>query len=371
MNTFRSGNAAMRPSLFQCRMTQPSGIELRWRQIAKGFFPAMLLLALVVEPSFANPYLARAGEKRLHLRIATCAVSGGFAHLYAALENNLFVKYGFRMEHVFIRGSEPALSALAAGEIHFLYCAGEATLPAMASGMDIKLVATPLVKPPHVLVTRKGIRRVEDLQGKTLGVGRAGDLSDRLSRALVKKLNVPDVKIRAIGGSQTERYQSLAADIVQGVVITPPLDVRAKIEGFHIAYRLIDLDIPFVYSSVHTASNTVRKQPEVVQRMVAAFAESIRFVDQNPVKAKSAISKVMRVKDPESLQVAYDVYTKEIVDRRMMVPENAVADTIERTRKGGNMIKRKPEDLYDQRFTTQLEKGGFLKELWGAEVPVR
>ncbi|HSQ12620.1 MAG TPA: hypothetical protein VLM90_06365, partial [Candidatus Deferrimicrobium sp.] len=41
----------------------------------------------------ANPYIAKPGEAPLRLRIATCAVSGGFMHLYAALENGLFNKY--------------------------------------------------------------------------------------------------------------------------------------------------------------------------------------------------------------------------------------------------------------------------------------
>ncbi len=47
-------------------------------------------------PVLANPYLAKPGERSTHIRIATCAVSGGFAHLYTALENRLFDKYGFQ-----------------------------------------------------------------------------------------------------------------------------------------------------------------------------------------------------------------------------------------------------------------------------------
>ena len=97
-------------------------------------------------------------------------MSGGFAHLYTALENNLFDKYGFKVEHVFIRGSGPALDALMADEIQFLYCAADATLPRLAAGIEVKLVAAPLVKLPYVLVTRKEIRRMDDLKGKALGV---------------------------------------------------------------------------------------------------------------------------------------------------------------------------------------------------------
>jgi ABC-type nitrate/sulfonate/bicarbonate transport system substrate-binding protein len=326
-------------------------------------YAAAAMIAVPASVS-ANPYLAKQGERPINVRIATCAVSGGFAHLYTAIENKLFEKYGFKLEHVYIRGSGPSLAALVADEIQFLYCAADATMPALASGVDVKLVAAPLVKLPYVLVTRKEIRSMEELKGKALGVARAGDLSDRLSRAMVRKFNVPDVTIRPIGGSQSERYQAMAANIVQGVVITPPLDVRAKNDGFNVVYRLIDLDIPFIYSSLHATSRSVRDRPEMVQRMVAAFAEAINFVDKNPVKAKGAIGKVMRVKDEEALQVSYNVYTKDIVDRRMIVPGAAVNDSVELLRATGTQVKRKAEDLYDNSFVNHLEKQGFLTELW-------
>jgi ABC-type nitrate/sulfonate/bicarbonate transport system substrate-binding protein len=314
--------------------------------------------------TYANPYLAKPGERHMSVRIATCAVSGGFTHLYTAVDNNLFDKYGFKVEQVYVRGSGPSLAALAADEIQFLYCAADATLPSLAAGVDVKLVAAPLVKLPYVLITRKEIRRMEDLKGKALGVARPGDLSDRLSRAVVKKFNIPDVTMRPIGGSQSERFQAMAANLVQGVVITPPLDVRARNEGYNVIFRLIDLDIPFIYSSLHASSRSIRERPEMVQRMVAAFAEAINFVEKNPGKAKASIAKAMRVKDEEALQVSYNVYAKDIVDRRMLVPGNAVADSVEVARALGTQIKRKPEELYDNTFVNNLEKSGFLKELW-------
>jgi len=343
---------------------QQGRAPLAWALI-RIWLLAAIFLGANYSPVLANPYLAKPSERSTHIRIATCAVSGGFAHLYTALENHLFDKYGFKMEHVFIRGSSASLAALMADEVQFLYCAADATLPALAAGVDVKLVAAPLIKLPYVLVTRKEIRRVEDLKGKSLGVARAGDLSDRLSRLLVKKLNVPDVTMRPIGGSQTERYQAMIANVVQGVVITPPLDVRAKNDGYNVAYRLIDLDIPFIYSSLHASSRTIREYPETVQRMVAAFAEAIRFSARNPAKAKAAIAKVMRVKDEEALQVAYNVYTKDIVDRHMIVPAQVVAESVELQRSLGTPIKRKPDDLYDNSFVNNLDKSGFLRELWG------
>jgi NitT/TauT family transport system substrate-binding protein len=257
------------------------------------------------------------------------------------------------------------LAALIADEIQFLYCAAEATIPALASGIEAKIVAAPLVKMPFVLVTQKEIRRLEDLRGKSLGIVRPGDLSDRLSRQLVKRFNLPDVTMRPIGGSQSERYQAMTANLVQGVVITPPLDVRAKNDGYNVVYRLIDMDLPFIYSSLHTSSRMIRERGEAVQRMVAAFAEAVQFAEKNPAKSKAAMAKVMRIKDEEALNVSYNVYAKEIVDRRMTVPSLAVSESVELHRASGLPVKRKAEDIFDNTFVTNLDKIGFQKELWG------
>ena len=328
-----------------------------------------LLLSLITSLAFANPYLAKPGERPMSMRISTCAVSGGFVHLYTGLDYGLFDKYGLKFENVFIRGSGPNLSALAGDEVQFTYCAADALIAGMAAGIDAKIVASPLVKLPYVLVTRKEIKRPEDLKGKTLGIARAGDLSDKLSRAVVKKFGLaPDaVTIHPIGGSQGERYLAMAAGIVHGVIITPPLDVRAKNEGFNVLYRLIDLNLPFVYSSLETSYKMVRERPETVQRTVAALAEIVHFVEKNPDKAKASIAKAMRTKDEEALQSAYNTYAREIVDRTMIVPGKAVAEAVDLARESGTPVRRKPEEIYDNNFVLNLEKSGFLKEIWGSE----
>lgn len=318
---------------------------------------------------FANPFLPRAGEPPIMLRVATSAVTGGFVHLYTGLENGIFEKYGLKCEHVYIRGQSPALAALANDQVQFNYGAADGSLPGLAAGVDAKFVASPLVKLPYVMVARKEIRRPEDLKGKSIGVTRSGDLSARLSRQVVRKfgLTADDVTIHPIGGSQQERYQAMVGNVVQAILVTPPLDARARSDGFNVIYRLVDLDIPFIYSSLITNYRMLRERPETVQRMVAALAETVYFVEKNPDKAKAAIAKAMRIKDEEALQSSYNVYAKEIVDRTMMVPGKSISEAVEIARDSGTIIRKKPEELYDNSFVINLEKSGFLKELWGSE----
>ena len=77
----------------------------------------------------------------------------------------------------------------------------------------------------------------------------------------------------------------------------------------------------------------------------------------------------MRVKDEEALQVCYNVYTRDIFDRYMAVSAAAVAESVDLIRASGNQVKRRSDEIYDNSFVQNLDKSGFLKELWGSEPP--
>jgi len=333
----------------------------------------LLLVFAGFQPSVteANPYLAKPGENPVTMRVATCAITGGFIHLYSALDYGLFDKYGIKVEFVSIRGSGVALAALATDEIQFLYCAADATIPGMAAGSDAKLIGAPLVGLPWVMLARKDIKRPEDLRGKSIAVTRPGDLTFRLARALLKKFNLTEdeVKIRPVGGTgQVEPFNVMRAGLAEACLVTPPLDARGKKEGFSLVYKLNDLGRPAIYSSLHTNIKFLKERSALVQKWVAVLAESIQFVEKNPDKGKAAVSKQLRLNDDDALQSAYDAYAKLLVNRRMVVPENTVTGIIDFAREQGTNVRKKAQDIVDNTFADNLDKSGFLKEIWGAEL---
>lgn len=340
---------------------------MRYRKIAIGF----LLIVLVHANAHANPYLAKPGEPSVKMRIGTCAVTGGFMHLYAALENRLFDKYGLDAEHVVVRGGNVALVALAADEINFLYCNADANIGRIATGVDGKLVASPLIGLPYVVLARKEVRTPADLRGKSIGVTRPGDFTYKLAKEFLKKHGLSDkeVTLSTVGGTPTERYTAMTQNIFQATVIQPPLDARGKKDGFNVLYHLNDMGFPFIYSSLFTNGKTHKTRPALVQKAVAAIAEAVHFVEKNPEKAMAAVGKTLRMNDADALQSAYDAYAKTLINRRLIVPAKMVAETVENAREEGLTIRRKPNEVYDNGFAEHLERSGFLKELWGPVMP--
>ncbi|HEY6998472.1 MAG TPA: hypothetical protein VH851_11125, partial [Candidatus Binatia bacterium] len=100
----------------------------------------------------------------------------------------------------------------------------------------------------------------------------------------------------------------------------------------------------------------------------AAMAEAVHFVEKNPDKSRAALAKVLAINDQEVLQSAYDAYAKTLVNRRLTVPVNAVAHAVEIAREDGTQIRKRPSEIIDNSFAEQLERSGFLKELWGKEL---
>ena len=158
--------------------------------IATYFRIIAFSLPLIAAPVGANPYLPKAGESPVSVRVGTCAITGGFIHLYSALSNGLFDKYGFKVEHVSLRGGVVSLAALNSDEIQFVYCSADPMIPRIAAGVEAKLVASPLVGLPWVLMGRKEIKGPQDLKGKSIAVSRPGGLTDHVAKAVVKKFNL-------------------------------------------------------------------------------------------------------------------------------------------------------------------------------------
>src|SRR5438309_293234 len=175
-------------------------------------------------------------------------------------------------------------------------------IPRLAAGADAKLIGSTIVGLPWVLMGRKEIKRPQDLKGKTIALSRPGGLTDQLAKAVMKKfsLTTQEVKLLHIGGTgQLEPYNAMLQGLTQATFLTPPMDVRAKRDGFTLIYNLNELDVPSIYSSMFTNSKSLKERPLLVQRFVAALAEAIHFVEKHPDKGKAALAKILSISDQE------------------------------------------------------------------------
>jgi hypothetical protein len=62
------------------------------------------------------------------------------------------------------------------------------------------------------------------------------------------------------------------------------------------------------------------KNLAVVQKIIAAPAESANFVEKNPQPAMAAVGKIPRINDSDTLRSAYEAYALSLIKQRMTVP---------------------------------------------------
>ena len=59
--------------------------------------------------------------------------------------------------------------------------------------------------------------------------------------------------------------------------------------------------------------------------------------------------------------------SEEVFDCTMLAAENAVAEVVDLACESDTPVRSKPEEIYDNSFMSNLEKSGFLKEIWESE----
>ena len=128
-------------------------------------------------------------------------------------EAGLFERHGLMADLVYV-DSTPAVQALTAGA---------APVATMSGGLAVG---------PYL----NEIRRVEDLRGKVIGIGRFGAAADWGLRLILRKLGINENKdvqiIQAGGGGPSTRLAAMEAKKIDATVLDSPQTVQARRLGF-------------------------------------------------------------------------------------------------------------------------------------------
>ena len=126
-----------------------------------------------------------------------------------------------------------AMQALIAGDVGYTTALGS-TMRAALRNVPMRVVMTIADKPLFALIARPGIRSVEELKGKVLGISSFGASTDTYARALLRRYKLTpnqDVKIIALGGG-TNRIAAMEGGAIDAALIEAPYNVMLERKGF-------------------------------------------------------------------------------------------------------------------------------------------
>jgi ABC-type nitrate/sulfonate/bicarbonate transport system substrate-binding protein len=324
-------------------------------KIIAGIVPA-LLIVFTFKPLWAQT------EKPLLAGVAGPAISLTYA--FVAQDVGLWKKYGLDVRVVVFEAGSTLAQVARSGAVKFAINSGPTTIAARTQGADSVIIAAAVNALPYSLVVAKGITKWSDLKGKKIGISRFGSGTDTAIRMVCKKFGLDPAKDVVIlqGGTQPSRLQALAAGALDATLVSPPLDLTAKKQGYPILVNIAELGIYYPQLVIETTDRFNRENPQAVKSFLKGFIEVLHYVATHKDETKKIITKYLKTADPEILEATYQSFmqvTDYSANPNIEGIRNAIDEVAQRVPAARS---KKPEDFIDMRFLRELEKEGFFKQ---------
>jgi NitT/TauT family transport system substrate-binding protein len=222
------------------------------------------------------------------VRLGVSDVSFTFLPHLIAKDNGIFQKRGLNVEVIFI-GGPVGTAALAAGELDYS-ASTDSGLPAAVQGVPIKAVLFAMKGPPFYLISQPGLKKIDELAGKKVGLSRLGTSPHYASRRIFKKFGFDPEKITYIqAGSNMNRVIALTNGSLDASMLSLPTARIMIDKGF--TQLASPRDIGYVPHAGLIARNAIiEKNREQVKRMIASLVEAMEFMANDKPKAADYIA---------------------------------------------------------------------------------
>jgi NitT/TauT family transport system substrate-binding protein len=240
-------------------------------------------------------------------------VGGSGFHIpsYVAIDKGLFKAEG--LDANFIAATAGVLvRATIAKEIEFTPIPGGGS-EAMLKGAPLVFVVGESLISQWTLTTTPDIKRVEDLKGKILGLGRPGSADySEIVVTLGKHFNMhpgKDYKVIAFTG-EPDRIAALIQGSIQGGVLSFPHAARAEKEGMKILMRTGDY-MPRLGGTFLTHKDFIKEKRDVVKKFARGMVKATDYIRSDKKGTMEVIQKYFEIKDAKVVEGIYNqVYDK-------------------------------------------------------------
>ncbi len=271
--------------------------------------------ALMVICLFAVAVLAQtapSAAQMTKIKVGRTIGGSGF-HIpsYVAIDKGFFKGEG--LDASFIAATAGVLvRATIAREIEFVPIPGGGS-EAMLKGAPLVFIVGESLISQWTITTTPEIKRVEDLKGKILGLGRPGSADySEVVITLAKFFKMQpgkDYKVISFAG-EPDRVAALIKGAIQGGVLSFPHAARAEKEGMKVLVRTGDY-IPRLGGTFLAHKDYVREHRDVTKRFIRAIIKTEDYIKTNKQGTLDVIKKYFEVDDTKVAEGIYQqVYDK-------------------------------------------------------------
>lgn len=298
------------------------------------------------------------------LRVAFPSLGIALSPSWVTLDKGLWRKYGLDVELILLSGGARTVPALLSGSVQILLASDPTVTQAIAQGTDLIKLGVTTNTFGAALLTQPDIESVKDLKGKVLGVARGRDASYARLIKLLRDNGInpnEDVKLLAIGEGPGARLNALKAKVIQGTILSPPLDLVASKEGLRVLQKL---DVPTPAGGISTTGSFLRQNRAVLLNFLKGYIEGIHYLLTRKDESIKVLSRYLRNPDMAVVGYFYDEIARRAEKDLRPAPES-VRFLNELVALDEPKAKQLTEtDHWDLSLIEQIRKSGFIDQLY-------
>ncbi len=225
-----------------------------------------------------------------------------FAPYYVAADKGYYAQEGLDVE--FKHGQvQDVLKLVADGQIPFAITSGDALIRARAAGIPVTYILRQFTKFPVGALSladpAKPLKTPADLKGRTVGISGPGSSTDMGLKALQKAagLTDSDMTVTNVGFAETEALTQKHIDVA--MTYLPNESAQMKAQGYNVETLQVSPYVDLVSTGLATGENTIKNNPELVQKFVRATLRGLKDMQADPNAAFAASLKQMPEVTPD------------------------------------------------------------------------
>lgn len=300
------------------------------------------------------------------IRVAIVSPSPNLAVPWVAKDTGLFAKHGLDAEVVLLTGSPRLVQSLIAGDVDYAVVGASATMRARIRGGDVVIIAATTNASSQKLIVGKnsGIRRLEDLKGRVIGVSQYGSEADAFARFALAKTGLKpekDVTILQLGGHPQVAAALVAGKIEAGVLGGLAFMTAQKSGAVTIA-SAVDLQMPTLGAVLAATGSNLQRNRGGAMRFVRAFAEAAQYFKTNRAGTIPILQKYMGGISSENAGFLYDENVA-LIEELPVPTEKGLQGVLERET-DPKARSLKPADFVDLSFLKEVGGNGTVEKLY-------
>jgi ABC-type nitrate/sulfonate/bicarbonate transport system substrate-binding protein len=315
-----------------------------------------LLLGLAVSVRSAS------SAEPIPLRATYASIGGAFAPLWIAQDMGLFQKYGLAVDLRYML-SATGTQALLSGGVDIVN-PGTELIEAGLGGARVAFIVGILNRAVLSVYSKPELNQLTDLRGKVLGVTLPGSTTDVTARILLRQAGLApgkDVQITHLQG-MPDMITALSQGRIDAGIVSAPTTLKAKQAGLKELVDVTERNIPMIHAGLATTRDFIKNHPDRVRRYVQAYIEANKIARTDAETTKQIIARYTKTSNQDDLNETYATYARAWEEAPYVSP--AAMQTVLNFAVNPAAKSTKPEQFIDNSFVAELEKSGFIKELY-------